>query len=168
MARPKLPRATLVSVRMRTRRNPQPFDALVGVLALVTAVVVVGFAGAPQAATEPVIPVAQAAWVLSDEPLLVAGELVALPAGPRLCEAAACTGAALCVAGLDPHLLGRMAVRGAALPVVLRGAVGNGVLAVGGAPLRAAGCDLVDERVGWGGTGAGDVPPGGGGVPVLE
>ncbi len=153
---------------MWTRRNPQPFDALVGVLALATAVVVVGFAGPPRAATEPAISVALAVWVLSDEPLLVAGELLALPTGPRLCEVTACAGAALCVVGLDPHLLGRMAARGASLAVVLRGAVGDGVLAVGRAPLRAAGCDLAGKRVGWGGAGADDVPPGAGGVPVLE
>ena len=154
---------------MRTKRNPQPFDALVGVLALVTAVVVVGFAGAPQAATEPVIPVAQAVSVLSDESLAVSGDLLALPAGPRLCDAADCTGAALCVVGLDPHLLGRMAVRGVSVPVVLRGVIGDGILAVGATPLWNPGCELAGKRLGWGGARADDIPPGGaGGMPVLE
>jgi len=163
---------------MRTKRNPQPFDALLGLVAFATALVVIGFAGAPSdAATEPVVPVEAAVLVLSDEPLLVAGRLVAAPDGMRLCEqagASGCLGASLCVQALDPHLAGRVRASGAALPIALRGAVGAGVLdlhAGPAEPLRPADCDLAGEWVGRGGAGADDVPPGGpggGGVPVLD
>lgn len=161
---------------MRTPRNPQPFDTIVGVLAIVTALVVIGFAGAPSgAATAPVISVPNALLLLSDEPLLVEGELIATPAGRvRLCAdagASGCLGASLCVQGLDPHFAGRVSASGAPLRIVLGGAVGAGVLDVDAGPvepLRTADCDLGRQRGGWSGVGADDAPRGGGGAPVLE
>lgn len=161
---------------MRTPRNPQPFDTIVGVFAIVTALVVIGFAGAPSgAATAPAISVSNALLLLSDEPLLVEGELIATAAGRvRLCAAAdpsGCLGTSLCVLGLDPHFAGRVRASGAPLRIVLSGAVGAGVLDLDAGsvePLRTAGCDLAGERVGRSGAGTDDVPRGGGGVPVLE
>jgi len=159
---------------MRTKRNPQPFDALLGLVAFATALVVIGFAGAPSdAATEPVVPVEAAVLVLSDEPLLVTGLLVAAPDGMRLCEqadASGCLGASLCVRALDPHLAGRVRAGRAPLAIALHGAVSAGVLdlhAGSAEPLRRDGCELAGGPAGWGGAGD-DVPRGGGGVPVLE
>lgn len=63
---------------MRSSSNLQPLDVLVALVAILTAVLVVGFTGAPSgAATEPTISVSNALLLLSDEPLLVQGRLIA-------------------------------------------------------------------------------------------